>query len=1103
MVPTTTAPSGAPMDNGATTEMKTMNGKNALFMALVTGMAKEAKRKKMAKTDEREPTNEAPLATEGAANFERDAAPQVNDIPSIPSRTANTGRLIQATAEELEPMVGSESRMPPPPPSSQRIPMPPPAPVGTSRNIHTPSPGRYHKMLSINKLGKEEPQHQIHAKAFREKAYIGPARKTISETPQPVAKEEPKQVVKEAPVPIKCEDNFFAELKHRAALQSVTQSLLAENKETVEAEAIISSNDEVSALGSKSFESEKVSVKIEPDSAQMLSQGPPSQVELPLKPVELPVKYLDVLPDDEKKDIVITNMKEFKAPLPFDEDGKVSCKESGELKAVQIVIETVEQQVDKVEAGNANDVTSVKEEADSQAPIDPPSEDDAITHVLTKSDANTKATVTPVKSNTSHKSLIPKADDNEDDVRSFKSLPATFGAKSYVSLRRNFKEVLEKYGPKSDAMGTVVEIATEDVAVDATSKKSDSPKSTGPKSDTMGAVVEIATEEVAVDAASKKPDSHVDKVEVNDLDHDDATAAISIKEITICSSVKGDRSTALASINSKIEHQTRKLAELEAEALRKHKEAETAATDARHALERMLEAKSKDRAKKIDYSKEEPKAKEVDREDQAKDAPKPSKRDDVEYKSIASGSKAGGSTKMNKAASKQFALTEEDDANFSLCSTWSEDDVRSATKVASKSKGKHDVDCDYQSMASSKIKDKRKTPKEARGELVHKSSFYSDASSSQYSRSFDEISRGSNGTDSNDEDAPETSCNDSTYASSYKEDRKVSEIRMKHGKKSYGTPTTLRSETRGRHRGHTGIATQRSKSESPVEMTRKKAPFLPSLMSPDPPLTKQGKPSRGDFHPRHRSRSQPRIKSSHKMSAKSDVMLSTTKSTNKPNHLLSYSSLRRTTETPQPMRATAVQGGISPETRQPVFARHKSASYEHSTYSARNGSAPAARQPSFGGLGAAPISLAGYTSGNNGTLVQPQMGLPAQTTQQHYKQPYQYTPNSVPSAPISLAGYTRKEEHSFPTQHIPTRPTTGTMGQYSTGSYPAANFSQSAGMQTPQQTSTYAMRPNTTGQMHHVQSTQYQSQQQHVSFPNSANRGRVNQYSMPYEGELL
>eukprot|EP01082_Thalassiosira_pseudonana_P005037 g4120.t1 g4120 contig15:386590-389442(-) len=54
-----------------------------------------------------------------------------------------------------------------------------------------------------------------------------------------------------------------------------------------------------------------------------------------------------------------------------------------------------------------------------------------------------------------------------------------------------------------------------------------------------------------------------------------------------------DDSTTLASISSKVVSQTQRLAQLEAEALRKHKEAEQAAAIARQALERMLKARSK------------------------------------------------------------------------------------------------------------------------------------------------------------------------------------------------------------------------------------------------------------------------------------------------------------------------------------------------------------------------------------------------------------------------------------------------------------------------------------------------------------------------------
>lgn len=962
------------MDNKATAESRAMKGKNALFMALVSGLAQEAKRKKeMTKSDEREPSQEASVAIEVLA---RDAPSSIGQHMAVPGD------------EELEPMIGSEARMPPPSPSRQRAPIPPPAPAASPRNIHTPSPGQYHKMLSINKLAKEEPQHQIHAKTFREKAYIGPTRKVFEEATQPsvAAKEAPKQDSNET-INVKCDDPFFAELKHRAALQNVTQSLLAENNEAAVASVILSNDDEVSALDSKSFESEKVSVKIQPDSVEIMSRPPKSVAvkAVEVKPVELPIKYLDVLPDDEKKDIVITNMKEFKAPLPFDEDGKA---EVASPKSVQV--ETTEN-VSVEKSSEIELVKSVEVEADVQTKeaVDEGVAEsiDACTETSTKSAANTKATTA------SFKSLKPRTDD-DDEVRSFKSLPATFAGRSRISFRCDFKKGVEKHVSKNNGLGAI----TECNAVSTGQKDEER----APKGHT------IAAEEAEAD-------------DLNDID-DEATASISIKEIAI-SSVQGDRSTALASISSKIEHQTRKLAELEAEALRKHKEAENAATDAREALERMLEAKSKEKAKKVGYSK---------------DTAGSANGIGEDYKSV---------TSMSRRSNKRDVK-----ADISLCSTWSEE-----------SRSHHGA----------------ARQKEAKGQIVHKSSMYSDASSSQYSQSFDESSF-------NDVD----SYRECDNSSAYQEDRKVSEIRKKHAKKSYHTPSNKRSSTRGRLRGQTtAISTQRSRSASPVQIS-KKAPLLPSLMSPDPP-SKQGKP-------RQRSHSQPRGRTSRNTSAKHDVLMSKSKRSNKPNHLLSYSSRRRSSETPEPTKATAGKSSISPETRQPVFARHES-SHHGQPKMLHNEKPYATRHSPTGTHGDATISLAGYTSRYNVPQPQSQMGMSPQMMQQNYNHPYQYTPNMT-SAPISLAGYTRREESSH-TPSIPMRPTTGNMFQYSGQFGGASNFSHATCIQTPQQTSAYAMRPYSAGQI--LSGTQYQSQQQMAGFHNTVNRGRVNQYSMLSGGELL
>jgi hypothetical protein len=1143
------------MDNGATIETQATKGKNALFMALVTGLAQQAKRKKkMARMDEREPTQEV---ASPPVESQRDApvAALTNDIPKIRS-TAKKANTLSTPEDELEPMVGSEALQRTSFPFQRTL--PPPAPASSPRNISTPSPGRYHKMLSINKLGKEEPQHQIHAKAFREKAYIGPARKTVTEASpekQPAVTKEVNQGVKEmaTPIRIKCDDTFFAELKHRAALQNVTQSLLAENKETVASVAYLAGNDDVSALGSKSFESEKPR-SIASQIPDVMIQRPPQQVEMKMpvvKPVELPVKYLDVLPDDEKKDIVVTNMKEFKAPLPFDEDGKLkvtkeafqvgpepsqtdelsvpSCEKVVEECAIQekeIIVEertvinktTAIQTIGtegnlsvksaQVETGITDvDLAKVTEnvpnelDTASKCAVDPAAVEDSNASSI-KSDAITKVTFASTTSRRSLKSTKPTVDE-DDEVRSFKSLPATFSSRSQVSFGRDFKEIAGKYGSESKVLQSVVE----------GNGNEDNPAKPAAVLLTSEAVRDV--ERITV--TSRKHTVSTDKAnaDANDFD-DDATAEISIKEITISSSVKGDRSTALASISSKIEHQTRRLAELEADALRKHKEAETAAIDAREALEKMLEVRSKEKVQKTEYAKKEPTLAEEDAV-KSKEESSPLGED---YKSIASRSRR--SSAVNGAPAKKKEVTKEqcidrtgdDESQFSSCSTWSEESGLKAkshdkknnpnpktTKTTPKSKDRDNGDYDYQSVtgsfngndaASAKSLSERSQQKDNKGRLS--SNCCSDASSSQYSRSFDESSCGSSEAGSYYEDTSTSASEDSTYASSYKEDRKVSVIRRKHERNSNrNASSNKRSSSRGRHHAQIAISSRRSKSSSPVEI-KKKAPLLPSLMSPDPP-SNQGMPTQRESRSHQRSHSQPRSKFSQKMLAKNDMMMSKMKSSNKPNHLLSYSSRRSSNDVlHDAVKTTNAQSAISPETRLPAFSMHQSAPHEHEqlNYMIRDGRSPGARHPSFGSHGPASISLSGYTNKSN-AISQRQMGSSPQNRQQQY----QFTPNSVPSAPISLAGYTSKrEEPALPTLTTAMRPKVGIIQNSSRPFAGHSNFSRGAGMPTSQQVSSY-----TTGSyQYNVEQRQYQPHR--VGFLNSGT-GRVNQYSMPSGGELL
>lgn len=1012
-MPTTATPAqGAPVD-GPTQETTMKTKKNALFMALVTGLAQEARRKQEQvhkaadepepAVEEREPTQVSTANTESVSTH-RDAIPTLTSANPVQSNDSVTN---------------SENAVPVPPPPPQRtMPSPP-------RTLRTPSPGQYHKLLSINKLGKEEPkgQHQIHAKAFREKAYIGPRKIVEAVQESTIEQEHPN-------INVQCNDAFFAELKHRAALQNVTQSLL-ENKGLASVAIAPNHKDEISALDSKSFESQRVY-----STMPMTTEQPCVVVVQP--PGDLPVKYWEVLPDDEKKDIVMENKKEEKVPLPFDcsEIGKEEAGKSIEEldKDVDDADEIAETAIDPVQTlvkpvetlAKVQSVEAKVEEAKSDAP----SSKSAPVKATVETKSETDEPQESVCSNKSQKANIVDGDD--DDVQSFKSLPATFSSKfkSTVSFKRDFKDVLQKYGSKSKGMEAVIE---NEVAV------------IKPKIDMQ--VEEIKEEEQNTLATQK--------ANANEDDYDEvASTAISIKEITISSGSDQDdssvaRSTALATISSKIEHQTRKLAQLEADALRKHKEAETAAIDARLALEKMLDAKSKEKVEATDYTvgykssldgapqcaADGSKASKVYK-DKAKEQRKPGNHKSVVARSIkqneVSIEKGHRKSEEYKSASRSMRNNDKEDSNFSLCSTWSEDDDASGRVSAPMVKSKVTKDYDYESIRS----------RSQRGESEIESnsasgSHYSEASGSQYNASFGENSFMNEESDSYVED--ESVCDNSTSASTYREDSKVSDIKKKHGRIN-----THRHQT------------EYTESHSLGETRKKKGLLLPSLMSPDPP-SQQGKASRrvGDSHPRNKPRSKSRSKSSHRMTAEHDVRMSN-KSTNKPNHLLSYSSAKSSPK------------GISPETRQPVLFRHKSAPHEQSNCMMGE------RQLSYGNNSAAPISLAGYTSRDNAPSFQHNLGVSPQISQQQYKQHYQYTPNNMPSASISLAGYNR-----------PTN--------YSTTAYGGPTM----GIQSSQPASHYPVRPYNSGQM------QYQGQQHHVAFANPLSRSRVNQYSMPPGGEML
>ena len=1147
-MPTTTAHSGATIVN-APANTKTMKGKNALFMALVTGLAKEAKKKKETKknkaaADEREPSQEV---TSIPVPSERDAP--VNDIPTI---SPNTSVVIatefiseicnESTSMHKEEPLSSSQRM-------HVIPQPPPpaAPALNDRNICTPSPGRYHKMLSINKLGKEEPTHQIHTKAYREKAYIGP-RKAITGPYQRMdeAAAVTDDVIREEKLVNKAGDTFFAELKHRAALQNVTQSLLAENKETVATVAVRQCNDEVSALGSKSFESEKTPK----ESSQAPSEAfelerPPKQVQVQhTKHVELPVKYLDVLPDDEKKDIVIENMKNNQGPLPFDEKVEVTVNEfeavvshpavpsllaesahgSNELADINIekteedrIVATAPVKLVQDEAGmptqgldNIEVTQLVQEQIGAAVPspvaesvhgsdeladinIEKTEEDrikektgasrrhTAITESDSKSqapDTNTNVSVTSAKSVRMCKS--PKSasfDDEDEEVRSFKSLPASFVSRPTVSFRRDFKDVLEKHSCKTNRLDTVVESKGSDRVTEEQLdvKNTVATKIAKGKDQATTKSDELAELPAAEMGAAVVTETDADLDDLSEI----GSTAISVKEITISSSARGDRSTAIASISSKIEHQTRRLAELEMAALRKHKEAETAAIDARVALEKMLEVRSKEKFRKTDHHK-----RGVRRFEEVKGGKTELNTTDnvmtETKKSAACRSIYSEPEKEIRGTLKRDNKSGVAGTEFSLCSTWSEDDLKS-TKLAPKLKSKGTADYDYQPVISGlqdgsvkskgEVYTKSFTEMSEHPEVKSKpssSSLYSEASFSQYSKNVDE----STSSDDSGSYRSELVSDTLSHASSYTEDVKVSEIKKRHGRKSYRTPRNRRPSMRGRHHVQSTLSSRRSRSVSPAAIA-KKSLLLPSLMSPDPP-SKQGASSRQlDYHARQRSRSQPKNRLSERRSAKKHTTMSTTTRPKKPDHLLPYR--RSPCDNQETEKALSA---ISPETRQPAFSMHTSI---------RQGSPNITQTSCERHNTAFSTSLAGYDHRDNASLSHSRMEIPPNIGHHQYKGHNQCTPNSVLSAPISLAGYKNKDQPYF-SQFVPT-------SQYSQG------FAM--GMQTPQQLVTYTMRPYSTGQLGHAQGAQYHAQQHHAGFHNPAGRGRVNQYSMPTGGELI
>lgn len=1092
-------------------------------------------------------------------------SPPTNDIPEINSSSRQL--------EHVSPNSAHVARKTNTTPSPQ-----PPRPV-----IRYPSPNlTTRKMMTINNLTKE-PQHQIKAASYRGKAYITPFRErsknSVSadncsednssvddneekEKSQEGSPEEQKKTTQSSPN-ITDDSGFFQELKHRAALQNASHTLLnaehavakQSNKERVDSVALQSCHDEVSALGSQSsFESEV------PSKASVATQN--SSNKAPLLSTQ---QTIDILPDDEKKDIAIEVMKEFKAPLPFDEGSAKSAMadkgvdESPILDDYQTVTSTravrgtevagadpevtltegVEREIvakktdgyhsvqntsrdenetvsssstkrenqrqskDMVDEGSAKTLqsagvetkqleamaavnsvkidvvkpaiemegrtaakvedtgsnlqssptangsnnatietnTTLKAEESSSDRAKVPEESTpnfeenrsdelrqsstaakCYNEVVTKTNSAAKTaesalnhveshTFTAIKSLRSHKSSLKYSGGaNLDEDRSLKSMPAT---SFQVPIRRDFREELEEFKSRM-RLAALMESAGKDE------------------------VVEKNPQDVKQSTLEKKETEYN-----NDKQGEEGACAISIKEIKVCTH-RGDASTALASISSKMEHQTRRLAQLEAEALRKHKEAEKAALKAREALEKMLEARSQPKGTNAASRVNNVKSADLSmcstrgsRPGSLKKIPTTSgniKVGDKESLSLASRSKYSSkhsrnmSEKLSESTRKQAEMKShlldgrDDIADLSMCSTLSEDSGLKFDKAIPATGARardHNHEKNYASVTSrsgrisvagsnrseelsfargkqdeaqrilsgrninqttlSETPSSTSRPKKYPPSLHHS---YSDASFSQHSASVAETSCRSSETGSSCELESVSSNGSSTHNSSTEGIRhEVGDVKKKHQNISHQILETKRSSSKGRYRDQSPPSTQRSKSSSPVEVTKKKKDLLlPSLLSPDPPSKPGNRHRAGNDHANRRSHSLPRNKSSRskskdsgKMLAKTDFLMSKTNSSKKPNHLLHYSS-RHGSKNVSKGTTTHIPSRISPEVRQPVMSRSASTPQKQSDFLV-SGKNPDSRQLSFSSHGSAPISLANYTSRESASSARHQFGM--------------------------------------------------------------------------------------------------------------------------------
>eukprot|EP00804_Cyclotella_cryptica_P010294 CCRYP_012232-RA/>CCRYP_012232-RA protein AED:0.32 eAED:0.32 QI:0/-1/0/1/-1/1/1/0/1579 len=1252
------------------------SSKNAVFMAAIAGLAKEARRK-LVEEDERQETGHSRGGEQGNQRENTDEMSYREDLkandgvpprPRTPSGTlappalkpptsarndSSQGESLHETStkEKMEPTINSEATsrinvtpLPPlsPPtndipeikPSSRQLkPVSPHSAHLATKTMATSSPQlprpsiRYpspnlttRKMMTINNLTKE-PQDQTKAAYYREKAYTTPFRdrsknsvntdkscdensrddnKEDKETSQEESRKE-KKITSQTTPSTAYDNGFFQELKHRAALQNATHALLnAEqaapehsNEQRLDAVVFQPCHDEVSALGSQSsFESEIPSKAcVAKRSSREKTDVPPTEAAKTLFADRPSAQQtVEVLPDDEKKDIAIECMKEFKAPLPFDEGpAKSGLVDQGAAKTsnsddYKFVRSTPTAQSTKVAGETTSEedadyrLMALEKDGDHSVQNQRRDENDTLSRGSTKEENQPERLETDhdgsaksqspgkvqIKQLNVHTSVATgknaKIDEakssievkercldtaEEDTERKLQSSPTPEGT-HYVAIETlstvkgaESSLVLPKgtasghdfaendTGSRSVAnkcpdevvthMNTSVkpvEVSSNDVeshtfmsGKSLRSHKSNQKDSGGTNFDEdrslksmpttsyqgtirrdfreeleefkskmrLAALMESKGKEEATRNISRDvTQSTVDKNKAHDKNEqqeDVGTCLISIKEIKV-SSTRGDASTALASISSKMEHQTRRLAQLEAEALRKHKEAEKAAIKAREALEKMLEARSKPKEKNVASKGD--KVKQADLSisstkgscpESLKKIPKTGgsiKAGEKEYLSLASRSKHGSRdscsmseklTGTRKQADKKWDLRDgrDDRADLSMCSTLSEDSGLKFDQAATTTGGRpKDYGKDYTSVASrsgrisvagsdvseklsfarskqdeaksvlhdrnvkqsilSEAQSLSSRPKKYTPSLRHS---YSDASFSQYSNSCAESSCRSSETGSTRELESVPSNDSSTRDSSTESiQHEVSETRTKHQNTSHRTLETRRSSSKGRYRDLSPLSTRRSKSSSPVEVAKKKKSLLlPSLMSPDPP-SKPGNRSHRASNDRTNRRShsllrnkpsRSKSKDSRKLSAKTDLLMSKTNSSKKPNHLLHYSS-RHSSNVKTDTKAN-VPSGIMPEVRQPIMSRSTSAPQKQSDY-LFSGKHPDARQPSFSSHGSAPISLANYTNRDSASSARPQIAMSPEKRFLQHEQAHH------------LSGTSPNTEHLMSSRHV-------------------------------------------------------------------------------------